>query len=670
MKLLRPLPLALALATLFAGSVQAQNLVQMYEAARGYDAGYQSARAQYDASIARADQANALILPTVNAAAGYSQTQFENKTGNNIVIDTSFGTENASISASQPLYRPANLAGYEQGRKQVDIAKAQLDAIEQDLIVRVSTAYFDVLSAQDNLFLIREQKKAVAEQLASAKRNFEVGTATITDTREAEARYDLILASEIGAENDLRVKRLALEVVVGKAANDPKPLARPVTLPAIPLTDDAFWINQAVVNNPTLRQARLGVDVAKLETEKAYAGHKPTLDLTASYGNTRYPGGNASSGFYTRTTSGTLGLALNIPLFAGFAVENRVKETLSSAACGEVEGVRPHQQRAAAGGGLDQVLPAQRREAAAQQRHVGQRVVQRHLAQGVADPGVGAARRWRRAVGPKARAAQHLGRSGRASAATSSKRCGWRGTISSSSGRAAGQRRARPAAAAPPRLRASWPSAPPGAASACAPGAATRQQRGRRASVELQVAGTCTARARGAQPRGIGLGLRQRARQAGQRRPQQRRSAGPWPGSSRTGGHWPAPSARRRSRVASSRLGQISVSISTPTAAGGAQEAPHGARRVVGQPGLHVARLQQRAAGFAAGGGAVGQQQRTPGTWAQRVDQGLGGARLAQRHGMDPHPAGPGRPSNRPRRSFQAARYSGSARRATTAAPK
>jgi outer membrane protein len=329
MKLLRPLPLALALATLFAGSVQAQNLVQMYEAARGYDAGYQSARAQYDASIARADQANALILPTVNAAAGYSQTQFENKTGNNIVIDTSFGTENASISASQPLYRPANLAGYEQGRKQVDIAKAQLDAIEQDLIVRVSTAYFDVLSAQDNLFLIREQKKAVAEQLASAKRNFEVGTATITDTREAEARYDLILASEIGAENDLRVKRLALEVVVGKAANDPKPLARPVTLPAIPLTDDAFWINQAVVNNPTLRQARLGVDVAKLETEKAYAGHKPTLDLTASYGNTRYPGGNASSGFYTRTTSGTLGLALNIPLFAGFAVENRVKETLS-----------------------------------------------------------------------------------------------------------------------------------------------------------------------------------------------------------------------------------------------------------------------------------------------------------------------------------------------------
>ncbi len=79
-----------------------------------------------------------------------------------------------------------------------------------------------MLSAQDNLFLVREQKKFVAEQLASAKRNFEVGTATITDSREAESRYDLILSAEIGAENDLRVKRLALEVVVGKASKRPQ----------------------------------------------------------------------------------------------------------------------------------------------------------------------------------------------------------------------------------------------------------------------------------------------------------------------------------------------------------------------------------------------------------------------------------------------------------------
>jgi outer membrane protein len=328
MKLPRPLPLAFALATLFGGSAQAQNLVQMYEAARGYDASYQSALAQYTASVAKADQATSGILPSVGIGAGYSGTQFENKTGN-ATFDNSFRTENANISASQPLYRPANLATYEQGRKQVEVAKAQLASVEQDLILRVSQAYFDVLAAQDNLVLVREQKKAVAEQFASAKRNFEVGTATITDSREAEAQYDLILAEEINVENDVRVKRLALELIVGRPANELKPLARPVVLPPVTPSDPEPWVQIAYENNPTVQQSRLALDIAKLGVAKAYAGHKPTLDLTASYGNTRYPGGNSSTGFYTRTTAGTVGLSFNLPVFSGFLVQNQVKEALS-----------------------------------------------------------------------------------------------------------------------------------------------------------------------------------------------------------------------------------------------------------------------------------------------------------------------------------------------------
>lgn len=328
MKLPRPLPLAFALATLFGGSAQAQNLVQMYEAARGYDASYQSALAQYTASVAKADQATSGILPSVGIGAGYSGTQFENKTGN-ATFDNSFRTENANISASQPLYRPANLATYEQGRKQVEVAKAQLASVEQDLILRVSQAYFDVLAAQDNLVLVREQKKAVAEQFASAKRNFEVGTATITDSREAEAQYDLILAEEINVENDVRVKRLALELIVGRPANELKPLARPVVLPPVTPSEPEPWVQIAYENNPTVQQSRLALDIAKLGVAKAYAGHKPTLDLTASYGNTRYPGGNSSTGFYTRTTAGTFGLSFNLPVFSGFLVQNQVKEALS-----------------------------------------------------------------------------------------------------------------------------------------------------------------------------------------------------------------------------------------------------------------------------------------------------------------------------------------------------
>ena len=269
MKLPRPLPLAFALATLFGGSAQAQNLVQMYEAARGYDATYQAAKAQYEASLAKADQATAGILPTVGIGAGYSGTQFENKTGN-ATFDNSFRTETANIAASQPLYRPANLATYEQGRKQVDVAKAQLAAVEQDLILRVSQAYFDVLAAQDNLFLVREQKKAVAEQFAAAKRNFEVGTATITDSREAESQYDLILAEEISADNEVRVRRLALELLVGRPANELKPLARPVALPALVPAEPEPWVQIALGNNPTVQQSRLALEIAKLGTQKAW----------------------------------------------------------------------------------------------------------------------------------------------------------------------------------------------------------------------------------------------------------------------------------------------------------------------------------------------------------------------------------------------------------------
>ena len=176
---------------------------------------------------------------------------------------------------------------------------------------------------------MREQKKAVAEQFASAKRNFEVGTATITDSREAEAQYDLIQAEEISVENDVRVKRLALELIVGRPANELKPLARPVVLPPVTPGEPEPWVQIAYDNSPTVQQARLALEIAKLGVNKAYAGHKPTLDLNASYGNNRYPGGTSSSGFYTRTTSGTVGLAFNLPVFSGFLVQNQVKEALA-----------------------------------------------------------------------------------------------------------------------------------------------------------------------------------------------------------------------------------------------------------------------------------------------------------------------------------------------------
>ncbi len=337
---LMPLSLAMAAALLvFAPLAQAQSLLELYDSARAFDANYQSARLQYDANLARAEQARAGILPAAGLSAGVTRTGFENTSPE---TSRSFNTQSATLSATQPLYRPANWATYEQGKKQVELARAQLEAAEQDLIVRTAQAYFDVLAAQDTLAFVQAQKAAVDEQLAFARRNFEVGTSTITDTREAEARFDLVVAQEIAADNDLRIKKIALDQLVGTTGSQPKSLLAPVVLPPVAPADVNAWVQQSEGVHPGIRQAQSALDIAALEVSKAEAGHKPTLDLTASYNVTRDPSSLAQSGISSRANTSSIGVLLNVPLFAGFATQNRIKETLSlkDKAQSDLEGAR------------------------------------------------------------------------------------------------------------------------------------------------------------------------------------------------------------------------------------------------------------------------------------------------------------------------------------------
>lgn len=327
---LRLLPLLVALGSTLSLSAQAQSLVNLYDAARNYDAVYQSAKSQYDATMAKAAQAKAAILPTAGLTATGSQTNQDNQLPTALANNYHYTSQATTIAVSQPLYRPANWASYEQGNKSVDLAQAQLTAAEQDLIVRVSQAYFDVLTSSDSLAFVKSQKEAVAEQLASAKRNFEVGTSTITDSREAQARYDLVVAQELAADNDLRVKSLALDQLVGQAHTSPKPLRAPLVLAELQPADVEQWVVQSQDNQPSIRQAALALDVAKLETSKAEAGHKPTLDLTGSYTAAQTQDGSSSAvGVSTRGTQATVGVTFTLPLFAGFSTQNRIKETLA-----------------------------------------------------------------------------------------------------------------------------------------------------------------------------------------------------------------------------------------------------------------------------------------------------------------------------------------------------
>lgn len=319
------IPMLAALATVMAPAAHAQSLVDLYNAARNYDATFQSARSNADATRYRAEQAKAGILPSaaLTASANRTNTELVSK------AEQAYGSQTVTLGASQPLYRPANWATYEQGKKQVALAELQLAAAEQDLIVRVSQAYFDVLAATDTLNYLRSLKTATSEQLASAKRNFEVGTSTITDSREAQARYDLVIAQELAAENDLRVKSLALDTVVGRPNTSPKPLALPATIPGPAIGDMEQWVTQAQDNHPTIQQAKLALEVARLETEKARAGNKPTVDLVGSYSVINNNGTFGASPADSRTNNAAIGVNFNLPLFAGFSIQNRVRETVS-----------------------------------------------------------------------------------------------------------------------------------------------------------------------------------------------------------------------------------------------------------------------------------------------------------------------------------------------------
>ncbi|MFY8179660.1 MAG: TolC family outer membrane protein, partial [Limnohabitans sp.] len=321
------LPVVAFMAMALAPAAQAQSLQAMYDTARGHDASFISAKAQFEANLAKANQALGGVLPNIALSASASRTDFSSRLdGQTIPTERMFSTGVASINLVQPIYRPAAWAAYRQGGQQLLQAAAQFEAAEQDLLVRVTQAYFDVLTSEDSLTFVRAQKQAVGEQLASAKRNFEVGTATITGVRDAQARFDLTTAQEIAAENDVRIKRLALDLVVGLQNAQPKRLANNTKLVEPPKEKIDDWVSKSELASPLVKQAMLAHEVAKLEVDKATAGHKPTLDAQLSYAGTRNVNGNAFSDRGSHVFNPSAAVVLNVPLFAGLTTMYRIRE--------------------------------------------------------------------------------------------------------------------------------------------------------------------------------------------------------------------------------------------------------------------------------------------------------------------------------------------------------
>jgi outer membrane protein len=316
---------ALAAVLACAGAAQAQSLKALFEAAQGYDATYISARKLAEAAQYRAEQANALYLPTVGASLGHVRSQSQVSFPRSTSISSNSTT--AGVQVSQSLFNAANNATFAQSRRALELANLDLRSAEQDLIIRVAQAYFDVLSARAAVATAQANRSGIGEQLAAAKRNFEVGTATITDTREAQARFDLALAQELAAQNDFNNKQEALAQLVGKPDAAPKALAKPVSLPVTQPAVVDPWVNEALSQHPVVKKAELGLDISRLEIDKAKAGHLPTVGATASLGFQRPGTATLTNG--GNSHNATVGVTVTVPLFAGFAIQNRVKETLA-----------------------------------------------------------------------------------------------------------------------------------------------------------------------------------------------------------------------------------------------------------------------------------------------------------------------------------------------------
>ena len=240
-----------------------------------------------------------------------------------------FNSNSVGVSLSQPLYRRQNWLQYEQSDLLLKQADAELQTVEQDLILRAAQAYFDVLAAQDNLVFVTAQKQAIERQLLQAKRKFEVGTNTITDVDEAQAGYDLVLSQVITAKNDLLIKNRALGKIIGTA---PPTLAKlnedwnPVS--PDPATE-AEWMTLARQSNPNVIRQGTALNIAAMEVDRQQAGHYPTLDLVASYAEDS-ANGSATFGFGSDSTTKSIGVQLSVPLYSGGATSSRKREAVHS----------------------------------------------------------------------------------------------------------------------------------------------------------------------------------------------------------------------------------------------------------------------------------------------------------------------------------------------------
>ncbi|WEN41197.1 Outer membrane protein TolC [Thauera sp. GDN1] len=313
--------LAVCIAGIFSGGALAADLMQVYRDALANDAKFSAARAQYEAGQEKVVQGRAGLLPQIGLGADTTWNDADLKPKGGVSNDYTYNSNGYGVQLTQPLFRWQNWVQFKQGELQTALAATQFGIARQDLVLRVAEAYFNVLNAQDALDAVTQLRMAAAEQLELAKTSFEVGTVTITDVHEAQSRFDLASAQEIAAQNQLEVARQTLAQVIGK---QPEPLAglrEGVGLQRPQPENIADWVAAAESGSFGVQAQQLAREIAAREVERARAGHLPTVDIVASHGVNNRPQPSTD-----RSEATTIGLQLNLPLYAGGRVSSVSRE--------------------------------------------------------------------------------------------------------------------------------------------------------------------------------------------------------------------------------------------------------------------------------------------------------------------------------------------------------
>ena len=319
---------------LLASPLRAADLMQIYREAQANDAAYAAARSTVEAGRERTPQALAGLLPTIGISGNTQWNENDISLRKSTTTDNvKFNSNGYTLTLTQPLFRWQNWVAYDQSKFQVAQAEANFVQAGQDLILRVAQAYFDVLYANENLKAVRANKVSIEQQLESAKRNFEVGTSTIVDAQEAQARFDLAIAQEIAAESDVEVRQRTLQAIIGKEPGSLAPFRRNAEIPQPQPADMKQWATAAENDNINVQLQMAALEIASLEVDRQRAGHYPTVDLVASKGSTT---ALASAGLgLVDSDFRTIGVQVNLPIFQGGQVVSRQREASANRAAAE-----------------------------------------------------------------------------------------------------------------------------------------------------------------------------------------------------------------------------------------------------------------------------------------------------------------------------------------------